>query len=114
MGWATWRELRQSSYPMGEEPMPVSHQEEARTEVAGAFNPFVITPEWLDEMGFGQEGVEAMVRPGSLTEGTAFTYGGFDLSVSFSSLSVSAPTSDCGDFVARIIGHLPHTPMRLV
>ncbi len=92
-----------------------AREELHKTEVEGAFNPFVITPEWLAETEIIKDR-QAMVRPGVLGQEVAFAYEVLEWSVSPSALVVrsSEDNDDCGDIVARVIERLPHTPMTLV
>ena len=90
----------------------------AQTVAIGAFNPYVITPEWLVRFGIctQAEGEEINIRLVAIGDGAAFRFGTVDWQVDNQRLSVStgARDFDCGRAVARVLELLPHTPVQAV
>ncbi len=86
----------------------------AQTVAIGAFNPYIITPEWLVRFGFYSKDEEVNVRPVLLGEGTAFDFGCVQWQVDHQRLSVasSGRSVDCGETVSRVLALLPHTPVK--
>ena len=86
----------------------------AQTVAIGAFNPYVITPEWLVRFGFYPTNEDAEVRPVLLGEGSAFEFGCVQWQVDNQRLSVTSSdrSVDCGATVSRVLSLLPHTPVK--
>ena len=90
----------------------------AQTVAIGAFNPYVITPEWLVRFRICAqgEGDEVNIRLVVIGEGAAFRFGAVDWQVDNQRLSVSTGTQDfdCGGAVSSVLKLLPHTPVHAV
>ena len=90
--------------------------QETSVVVLGAWNPAIISPPWLGKYGIVEkmpEEVEAVAYP--LRAHFHFDIGGFAWDVDNTRLAIKADEPlDCGSLVARILGLLPHTPVRAV
>jgi hypothetical protein len=86
----------------------------AQTVVVGAFNPYVITPDWLVRFGFYREDEGVNVRLVPLGQGAAFEVGCVEWQVDNQRLSVASSerSEDCGGTVSRVLSLLPHTPVQ--
>jgi hypothetical protein len=86
----------------------------AQTVAIGAFNPYVITPEWLVRFGLYAENDEVNVRLVALGDVAAFEFGCVKWQVDSHRLSVSSSerSVDCGNLVSRVLKLLPHTPVK--
>lgn len=92
--------------------MPLS-LENAQTLALGPFNPHIIMPEWLVKNGVcADEEVEIRFQP--LSQGLAFSFKDVQWQIDFRLLMVASRKENCGDIVAKVVGLLPHTPVRAV
>jgi hypothetical protein len=88
--------------------------ETAQTLALGHFNPHIITPEWLVKNKVCDD-AEVELRFGPvLGPGLAFRFKEVQWLIDFQMLSVSSRKENCGDLVAKVVGRLPHTPVRAV
>lgn len=87
----------------------------AQTVAIGAFNPYVITPDWLVKYGICLKD-DLNVRLVAIGEGAAFQFGPVEWQVDNRRLSVSSAQrdADCGGMVSRVLSLLPHTPVQAV
>jgi hypothetical protein len=86
-----------------------------QTVVIGAFNPAIITPDWLDEFDLCRPDGEFALS--DQPDASGFQAGGFEWEVDSASLSISVEgdkTADCGAMAARVLALLPHTPVEAV
>lgn len=81
----------------------------------GRFNPAILVPEWIVKQGILPDSeVELVSAMGSST--TSFNMCGLQWSANLARFEVVAERegADPGDFVARVLERLEHTPMRAV
>jgi hypothetical protein len=112
-GHSTGARLQQSA----EVPEPVKLEFDLQETVAiGSFNPAIITPDWLSELGLCTVTKEDALRYANLTSEDAFVAGGFEWEVDSGRLAViaAAPDRDCGAMVAKVLKELPHTPIQAI
>ena len=82
------------------------------TFARGNFNPHIINPEWLAEQKIWQpEEAELALPLGMPVRGLQFRAKGVVWIVDADRLVVSSISEDCGELVARVLIHLPHTPI---
>jgi len=88
----------------------------AQTVAIGAFNPYIITPEWLVRFGFYLRDDEVKIRMVPLGEGASFEFRRVQWQVDNQRLIVSSTdrTVDCGGTVSKVLDLLPHTPVQAV
>ncbi len=88
----------------------------AQTLAIGAFNPYIITPEWLVKNKICEdEEVEIRFMPLiPLNQGLAFSFKEAQWQVDFRLLSVASRKENCGTSVAKVIETLPHTPIHAI
>lgn len=92
----------------------------AQTVAIGAFNPSIITPDWLVRFGVYPKEGEYGVRLVPLDGGVAFDFevesGSVQWQVDLQRLSVSTsdPGFDCGQAISRVLKLLPHTPVQAI
>lgn len=83
------------------------------TVVRGRFNPYIITPQWLNEQGIITDQAKQMdyaISPGDL--GLRFEMGRFTWQVNSTALAAdSAPDQNPGHVVILVLERLPHTPI---
>ena len=90
----------------------------AQTVAIGAFNPYVITPDWLVRFGGYPGKNECTVRLVPLGGGAAFDFEFEEKRVQWEvdhqrlSVASSAPYVDCGSAVSEVLALLPHTPVQ--
>ena len=86
----------------------------AQTVAIGAFNPYVITPEWLARFGIHPKNEEVKVWLVALGEGAAFELDGVQWQVDNRRLCVASSDRniDCGQKVSQVLELLPHTPVQ--
>jgi hypothetical protein len=87
--------------------------EQAQTVALGPFNPFIITPEWLDRTSILSTG-EAEIRFKVIGEGAAFEFSDVSWEVNLGRLVVSSRKEDCGEIVAKVLEQLHHTPVHAI
>lgn len=92
--------------------MPVS-LESAQTLAIGAFNPHIITPQWLIKQGVCAA-ADFQIRFFPPRQGLAFSLNETQWQIDFDSLSVDSRRHNCGELLGRVIELLPHTPIRAV
>ncbi len=84
----------------------------------GPFNPHIITPSWLRDTEVIKDlAMESDTTASEeATQEVAFSTADLDWQVDGQSLSVESdrPERNCGDYLARVICLLPHTPVRAV
>lgn len=89
--------------------------ETAQTLALGPFNPYIITPEWLVKHKVCEDAeVEIRFIPLSLSQGQAFSFRDVQWQIDFRLLMVASRKENCGILVNKVIGLLPHTPVRAV
>ncbi len=81
--------------------------------LVGRMNPAIVAPNWLVAQGILPDGVEGEAYGPVGTTIMAFEAGGYGWTSTTSRLQVGAMTDDAdpGDFVARVISLLSHTPV---
>jgi hypothetical protein len=87
----------------------------AQTVAIGAFNPFLISPDWLVKYKVCPDAVVDL-RLVAIGGGASFRLGRVLWEVDNQRLVVSSsePGLDCGEMVSRVLTLLPHTPVRAV
>lgn len=100
----------------GEKSTVPLNLELAQTVAIGAFNPYVVTPDWLVRYNICREVEGVNVRFVALGEGAAFRFGKVEWQVDNQRLCVSSSewNIDCGRLVSRVLELLPHTPVHAV
>ena len=89
----------------------------AQTVAIGAFNPYVITPDWLIRFGVYPKKAECNVRLVPLGGGAAFEFEFESTQVQWQvdnqrlSVASSDRPVDCGGTVSNVLALLPHTPV---
>ncbi len=90
----------------------------AQTVAIGAFNPYIITPDWLVRFGIYPKMVECSVRLVPLGGGAAFDFDFESTQVQWQvdnqrlSVASSDRSVDCGETVSNVLALLPHTPVQ--
>jgi hypothetical protein len=87
--------------------------ETAQTLALGPFNPHIITPEWLVKHKVCED-AEVEIRFIPLSQGLAFGFKDVQWHIDSRLLMVASRKENCGEFVARVVRLLPHTPVRAV
>jgi len=89
--------------------------ESYQTVVIGAFNPFLISPEWLVKYKVCSD-EPLNLRLVTIGVGASFRFGPVSWEVDNQRLIVSSsdPKVDCGALVSTVLKLLPHTPIRAV
>lgn len=87
----------------------------AQTVAIGAFNPYLISPDWLVKYGICPEG-NVELRLAALGGAASFRFGTVSWDVNNQRLIVSSSkaSDDCGQIVSQVLRLLPHTPVRAV
>ncbi len=82
----------------------------------GSFNPAIITPDWLHEVGVCQPDDAVAEGYTDWADEATFVAGGLAWEVDYGRLAVSTnkPRGDCGEVVAKVLRELPHTPVEAV
>jgi hypothetical protein len=92
----------------------------AQTVAIGAFNPYVITPDWLVRFGVYQRKGDCSVRLVPLGGGAAFDFDFESMQVQWQvdnqrlSVASSDRSVDCGVTVSDVLALLPHTPVQAI
>ncbi|WP_422932209.1 hypothetical protein [Singulisphaera sp. PoT] len=92
----------------------------AQAVAIGAFNPYVVTPEWLVRFGVYPKKGQCRFRLVPLGNGTAFEFkhgsAQIDWQVDNQKLSVASAdrSIDCGMTVSKVLELLPHTPVQAI
>jgi hypothetical protein len=87
--------------------------ETAQTLALGPFNPHIITPEWLVKNKVCED-AEVEIRFIPLSQGLAFSFKEVQWQIDSRLLMVASRKANCGELVAKVVGLLPHTPVRAV
>jgi len=87
--------------------------ETAQTLALGPFNPHIITPEWLVKNKVCED-AEVEIRFIPLSQGLAFSFKDVQWQIDSRMLMVASRKANCGELVAKVVGLLPHTPVRAV
>lgn len=87
--------------------------EEGQALAIGPFNPHIITPEWLVKYGVCRD-EEVEMRFAAMSRGTEFNFNNLTWQVDGQRLSVGSNVENCGDYSAKVIELLHHTPVRAV
>jgi hypothetical protein len=92
----------------------------AQTVAIGAFNPYVVTPDWLVRFKVLPEKGECSVRLAPLGGGAAFEFdfGSARIQCQVDNQKLSVSSSDrsvnCGKTVSQVLDLLPHTPVQAI
>ncbi len=85
---------------------------------AGAFNIYIIQPQWLTQVKILGPDEELLVESNFSEPGFRFRSqkSSFQWTVSPTRIAIEStdPSEDCGEIIARILALLPHTPLKAI
>ncbi|REK43360.1 MAG: hypothetical protein DWQ46_11545 [Planctomycetota bacterium] len=88
--------------------------ESAHITLFGNFNPYLISPEWLDEQEIWNARDVKLALGAVKSDGVLFNGEGTEWFVSSDRLVIASTVLDCGEMALKVLKELPHTPMTAV
>lgn len=85
--------------------------ESANIVFRGHFNPYLISPEWLEREKIWEPDDVQLVLGGLGQDSVRFKGGGVEWMLSFDRMMISSAEADCGTLAREILQRLPHTPV---